>query len=107
MLLQNLRYLVALARERHFSRAAGACGVTQPTLSAGIKQLEEELGLLIVRRGQRFEGFTAEGQRILEWGQRILADCESLEQEAAVLRGGLRGVCASARFRRPFRRSRS
>ena len=91
MILQNLRYLAALARERHFSRAAGACGVTQPTLSAGIKQLEEELGLLIVRRGQRFEGLTAEGQRILEWGQRILADCESLEQEAAVLRGALRG----------------
>ena len=91
MILQNLRYLAALARERHFSRAAGACGVTQPTLSAGVKQLEEELGLLIVRRGQRFEGLTAEGQRILEWGQRILADCESLEQEASVLRGGLRG----------------
>ena len=44
MILQNLRYLAALARERHFSRAAGAGGVTQPTLSAGIKQLEEELG---------------------------------------------------------------
>jgi DNA-binding transcriptional LysR family regulator len=91
MILQNLRYLTALAREKHFSRAAGACGVTQPTLSAGIKQLEEELGLLIVRRGQRFEGLTAEGERILEWARRILADCESLEQEAGVLRGGLQG----------------
>jgi len=91
MILQNLRYLAALAREKHFSRAAAACGVTQPTLSAGIKQLEEELGLLIVRRGQRFEGFTAEGERILAWARRILADCESLEQEAGVLRGGLQG----------------
>jgi len=91
MILQNLRYLAALAREKHFSRAAAACGVTQPTLSAGIKQLEEELGLLIVRRGQRFEGFTAEGERILAWARRILADCESLEQEAGVLRGWLQG----------------
>jgi DNA-binding transcriptional LysR family regulator len=91
VILQNLRYLTALAHERHFSRAAIACGVTQPTLSAGIKQLEEELGLLIVRRGQRFEGLTAEGDRILEWARRILADCESLEQEAGALRGGLRG----------------
>lgn len=91
MILQHLRYLTALSRERHFSRAAIACGVTQPTLSAGIKQLEEELGLLIVRRGQRFEGLTAEGERVLEWARRILADCESLEQEASVLRGGLQG----------------
>ena len=91
MILQNLRYLDALAREKHFSRAAGACGVTQPTLSAGVKQLEDDLGLLIVRRGQRFEGLTAEGERILGWARRILADCESLQQEASVLRGGLQG----------------
>ena len=91
MLLRNLRYLTALAHEKHFARAAAACAVTQPTLSAGIKQLEEELGLLIVRRGQRFEGLTPEGERVLEWARRILADCESLEQEASELRGGLRG----------------
>ncbi len=91
MLLRNLRYLDALARERHFARAAKTCNVTQPTLSAGIKQLEEELGLLIVQRGQRFEGFTPEGQRMLEWSRRILADCESLRQEASELRAGLVG----------------
>jgi DNA-binding transcriptional LysR family regulator len=65
--------------------------VTQPTLSAGIKQLEEELGLLIVERGQRFEGLTPEGQRVLTWATRILADCESLQQEASELRAGLVG----------------
>ncbi len=91
MLLQNLRYLDALARERHFARAATACQVTQPTLSAGIKQLEEELGLLVVQRGQRFEGFTPEGERILHWARRVLSDCESLTQEASVLRSGLGG----------------
>lgn len=91
MLLRNLRYLDALAREQHFARAAKACNVTQPTLSAGIKQLEEELGLLIVQRGQRFEGFTPEGARVLEWSRRILADCDSLQQEASELRAGLVG----------------
>lgn len=91
MLLRNLRYLAALAREGHFARAAKACAVTQPTLSAGIKQLEEELGLLLVRRGQRFEGLTSEGERMLGWARRILADTESLEQEASELREGLVG----------------
>jgi len=91
MLLRHLQYLTALARERHFARAAAACGVTQPTLSAGIKQLEEQLGLLVVQRGQRFEGLTAEGERVLAWAQRITADAEGLEQEASRLRQELRG----------------
>lgn len=91
MLLRNLRYLAALAREAHFARAARACNVTQPTLSAGIKQLEEELGLLLVRRGQRFEGLTSEGEKVLEWARRILSDTDSLEQEASELREGLVG----------------
>jgi len=91
MLLRNLRYLEALAREQHFARAAKTCQVTQPTLSAGIKQLEEELGLLIVQRGQRFQGLTPEGLRVVEWTRRILADVESLQQEASELRAGLVG----------------
>lgn len=91
MLLRQLKYLAALARERHFVRAAQACNVTQPTLSAGIKQLEEELGLLLVRRGRRFEGFTVEGEQILAWASRVEADTASLLQEAAALRGGLHG----------------
>jgi DNA-binding transcriptional LysR family regulator len=91
MLIRNLQYLVALAHERHFARAAEACSVTQPTLSSGIKQLEEELGLLIVQRGQRFQGLTPEGARVLEWARRILSDCESLQQEASELRAGLVG----------------
>jgi DNA-binding transcriptional LysR family regulator len=91
MLLRHLQYLTALARERHFARAAAACHVTQPTLSAGIKQLEEQLGLLVVQRGQRFEGLTAEGERVLAWAQRITADAEGLEQEASRLRQVLEG----------------
>ncbi|HET7424247.1 MAG TPA: LysR family transcriptional regulator [Gemmatimonadales bacterium] len=91
MILKHLQYLTALARERHFARAASACGVTQPTLSAGIKQLEEQLGLLVVQRGQRFEGLTPAGERVLAWAQRITADAESLEQEASRLRQVLQG----------------
>ncbi|HKT60900.1 MAG TPA: LysR substrate-binding domain-containing protein [Gemmatimonadales bacterium] len=91
MLLRHLHYLVAIASERHFARAAESCGVTQPTLSNGIKQLEEELGLLIVRRGQRFEGFTPEGERVLEWARLIVSDAASLKQDAAAARQGLVG----------------
>ena len=91
MILRQLQYLTALARERHFVRAARACNVTQPTLSAGIKQLESELGLLLVLRGRRFEGFTAEGERVLEWALRVEADTESLRQEASMMRGELVG----------------
>jgi DNA-binding transcriptional LysR family regulator len=91
MLFRHLEYLIALAREKHFARAAASCGVSQPALSAGIKQLEEDLGLLVVERGQRFQGFTAEGERVLAWSRRIVADCASLAQEAAEMRAGLDG----------------
>ena len=80
--LRQLRYLAALARERHFARAAESCHVSQPTLSARIRQLEDELGVAIVRRGQRYEGLTPEGERVLEWAQRIISDCDALIQEA-------------------------
>ncbi len=91
MLTKNLQYLVALSHERHFARAAAACQVAQPTLSAGIKQLEEDLGVLIVKRGQRFEGFTSEGDRILAWARRILGDVDSLHQEVSALKERLVG----------------
>jgi DNA-binding transcriptional LysR family regulator len=91
MIVRYLDYLVALARERHFARAAAACNVAQPTLSAGIKQLEESLGVLIVERRQRFVGFTPEGERVLAWAHRVLADYGGLTQELTELREGLAG----------------
>jgi DNA-binding transcriptional LysR family regulator len=91
MIVRYLEYVVALARERHFARAASACNVTQPTLSSGIKQLEESLGVLIVERRQRFVGLTPEGERVLAWAQRILADYRGLEQELSESREGLLG----------------
>jgi len=91
MIVRYLEYIVALARERHFARAAAACNVTQPTLSAGIKQLEESMNILIVERRQRFVGFTPEGERVLAWAQRVLADYGGLTQELSELREGLAG----------------
>lgn len=92
MLLRRLEYLAALAREGHFGRAAEACRVSQPALSAGILKLEKELGVQVVQRGQRFEGFTPEGVQVLHWAQRILAERQSLDQTLAEMRGGLSGT---------------
>ncbi len=63
MLFRQLEYFVALARERHFARAANACHVSQPALSEAIRKLEHELKVPLVRRGQKFEGLTPEGER--------------------------------------------
>lgn len=91
MITRHLQYLTALARERHFARAAAACNVSQPTLSAGIKQLEESLGVLLVERGQRYVGLTPEGERALAMAQRVLADYKGLMQELSEMREGLVG----------------
>jgi DNA-binding transcriptional LysR family regulator len=90
-LLDKLDFVLALAREKHFGRAAEACGVTQPTLSAGLKQLEEQMGVLLVNRGSRFQGFTPEGQRVLEWARRIVGDTQAMREEINALRHGLSG----------------
>jgi DNA-binding transcriptional LysR family regulator len=90
-MLDKLNYLIALAQEQHFGHAAEACGVTQPTLSAGIKQLEDILGVLLVQRGSRFIAFTPEGQRTLEWARRIVGDERALRQEMRALKQGLAG----------------
>ncbi len=83
--IRQLQYLVALAREKHFTRAAQACNVTQPTLSGRIRQLELELGVPIVERGQRYQGLTQEGERVLKWAQLILNNWSSMHQELAQL----------------------
>ncbi len=83
--------LLALAREQHFGRAADACGITQPTLSAGLKQLEETFGVLLVHRQSRFLGFTPEGQRVLDWARRIVGDSRAMHEEIRALKRGLAG----------------
>lgn len=90
-MIDKLEFLLALARERHFGRAAESCGVTQPTLSAGIKQLEDSFGVLLVNRGSRFQDFTPEGDRVLDWARRIIGDTQAMRQEVNALRHGLTG----------------
>ena len=85
--IRQLQYLSALAREKHFTRAAAACNVSQPTLSGRIRQLEQELGIPIVERGQRYFGLTPEGERVLSWAHQILDGWAALKQEIAQLKG--------------------
>ncbi len=90
-MIDKLEMFIALAREEHFGRAATAQGVTQPTLSAAIKQLEDQLGVMLVWRGSRYRGLTPEGQRALDWARRIVGDARALRQEMRVAREGLSG----------------
>jgi DNA-binding transcriptional LysR family regulator len=90
-MIDKLEYLLALARERNFGRAAETCGVTQPTFSAGIKQLEDTLGVMLVQRTSRFLGFTAEGERVLDWARTIVADTRAMRAEVQTLKKGLTG----------------
>ncbi len=72
MTLTELRYVVAVARERHFGRAAESCFVSQPTLSVAVKKLEDELGVTLFERGGSEIGVTSIGQQIVEQAQRVL-----------------------------------
>lgn len=91
MLVRHLSYFITLARERHFARAAEACNVAQPTLSAAIRKLEEDLEAQLVIRGHHFVGLTPEGERVLAWGRQILTDYNSLRDDLSQLRQGLVG----------------
>ncbi|OYN75227.1 LysR family transcriptional regulator [Mycolicibacterium sphagni] len=89
VLLQHLDYLLALAAERHFGRAAARCHISQPTLSVAIRKLERDLGIVIVQRGRRFEGFTEEGQRVVAWAQRIIAERDEMLADLERMQGRL------------------
>lgn len=91
MHLRQLEYLSALAREQHFARAATVCHVSQPALSEGIRKLEADLGVQIVRRSRSFEGFTPEGERVVHWARQILANADELRSELSSMREGLSG----------------
>jgi DNA-binding transcriptional LysR family regulator len=92
MLLRQLEYFVAVARERHFARAAETCYVSQPALSASIAKLERELNITLISRGRNFEGLTLEGERLVVWAKRILAVHDGLKAEAAAMRSGISGM---------------
>ena len=90
-MIDKLEMFIALARERHFGRAAQVCGVTQPSLSGAIRQLEDSLGVQLVFRGHRFQGLTPEGQRVLDRALTIVADARALKDEMRAVRTGLSG----------------
>lgn len=89
--LRDLELLAALARHAHFARAADACGISQPAFSARIRALEDDLGVPVVMRGNRFQGFTQEGEIALKWARRMLDDADGLREEIAQARGELAG----------------
>jgi DNA-binding transcriptional LysR family regulator len=91
MVLRQLEYLTALAREQHFGRAAAACHVSQPALSTAIRKLEQELGVELVHRVDRPGELTEEGHDLLRWADQAIAGVEGLKSEAARLTTELRG----------------
>ncbi|RTZ48189.1 LysR family transcriptional regulator [Candidimonas sp. SYP-B2681] len=82
MTLTELKYIVAVARERHFGRAAEACFVSQPTLSVAIRKLEEELGVVLFERGGTEVGITPIGLRVVAQAQRVLEEGANLREIA-------------------------
>lgn len=94
--IKQLKYLIALDQTRHFGQAAAACHITQPTLSMRIRNLEEELNLTLIQRGQRFEGFTPEGERILAWARAVLAAMMVWRQRRRSVAGRWSVSCGSA-----------
>ncbi len=91
-MVDKLEMFIALAQERHFGRAAAACGVTQPSLSSAIRQLEDQLGVQLVYRGARYQGLTPEGQRVLDWARRIVGDMRAMKDEMRTVHRGLSGL---------------
>jgi DNA-binding transcriptional LysR family regulator len=92
MLIRHLSYFATLAREKHYARAAEICKIAQPTLSAAIRKLEEDLQVVLVVRGHRFMGLTPDGEQVLLWGRRILSDYDSLREGLSGSPSGLSGT---------------
>src|SRR3546814_14881725 len=83
MLIRHLAYFLPLSKGWHYARAADACHITQPTLSAAIRKLEEDLGVPLVARGHRFTGLTPEGEKLIAWSRQLLTDYQSLINDLA------------------------
>lgn len=90
--IRDLQLLVALSQRKHFTRAAADCGISQPAFSARIRHLEQQLGIPIVRRGNKFLGFTDDGELVLRWAKKILTHAEGLRQDIEVAKGTLHGT---------------
>jgi len=91
MTLTELRYIVALAREKHFGRAAEKCFVSQPTLSVAVKKLEDELGVILFERGQHEVTVTPVGEPIIRQAEKVLAEAAHIKELAAAAGDPLAG----------------
>jgi DNA-binding transcriptional LysR family regulator len=90
--IRDLQLLIALSQRKHFAQAASDCGISQPAFSARIRNLEKELGIPVVLRGNKFLGFTRDGEMVLRWARKILADAEGLRQDVEIVKDTLQGV---------------
>src|SRR5574337_706068 len=91
MTLTDLRYLVALARERHFGRAAEKCHVSQPTLSVAIKKVEDELGVILFERSATEVKITETGRLIVSQAEKVLMEAAQIKEIASVGKDPLAG----------------
>jgi len=89
--LTDLRYIVALARERHFGRAAEKCNVSQPTLSVAVKKLEEQLGVMLFERSAADVKLTEIGRRIVAQAERVLLEAQQIREIAEAGKDPLAG----------------
>lgn len=90
--IRDMQLLSSLARHRHFAKAAADCGISQPAFSMRIRKLEDKLGVAIVRRANRFQGLTGEGEMLVARARRILDETRALEQEFKAARGEIVGT---------------
>jgi len=90
-MIDKLEFFIVLAKAQHFGKAAEELGISQPTLSAAVKQLEDQLGVMLVKRGSRFQGLTPEGEQVLAWAKRIAGDARTMREEMRAARHGLSG----------------
>jgi DNA-binding transcriptional LysR family regulator len=102
MLFRQLEYFVAVASEQHFARAAEACYVSQPALSTSIAKLERELNVTLINRGHKYQGLTAEGERLVVWAKRIRAEQEAGSVVARAFIAAARGLALDEFFDRPM-----
>jgi LysR family transcriptional regulator, hydrogen peroxide-inducible genes activator len=92
MTLNELKYVVAVAQTQHFSKAAEACHVSQPSLSIAIKKLEEELGIIIFQRGKRQVEVTPEGEAVVQQAQKVIEEVEKLNYLKSLQKSPLEGI---------------
>ena len=90
-MIEKLEFFIVLSKEKHFGKAAQKIGITQPTLSAAIQSLEDQLGVLLIRRGTRYQELTTEGRRVLDWAKKICSDTKVMKEEMKLLKKGLAG----------------